>query len=60
MKKLKGLRFADTSVSIENLRQERLQIRQNFLKQLNWDNYERIRVVGKGMSHPWLPSFNYT
>ncbi|CAG2123066.1 unnamed protein product, partial [Medioppia subpectinata] len=37
-----------TLASIENLREERLKNRQNFLKELNWDNYERIRVVGKG------------
>ncbi|XP_054159711.1 serine/threonine-protein kinase Nek8-like [Oppia nitens] len=44
----KGLRFADTSASIEILREERLNRSRHFLKQLNWDNYERIRFVGKG------------
>jgi len=49
MRESKSLKFAETSVSIENLREERLRNRLTFLKELNWDNYEKIRVVGKGM-----------
>jgi hypothetical protein len=49
MRGTKGLQFAETSSSLENLREERKKNRITFLKELNWDNYEKIRVVGKGM-----------
>jgi hypothetical protein len=49
MRETKGLQFAETSASLENLREERKKNRITFIKELNWDNYEKIRVVGKGI-----------
>ncbi len=49
MKSSIGLTFAETESSVESFGEERAQNRRTFLKALNWDNYEKIRVVGKGM-----------
>ena len=53
MKKSIALTSAQTSTSVENFGDEREEKRKTFLKPLHWDNYEKIRVVGKGIVCPF-------